>query len=308
MIQNFLRTTKYLGAREMEQSIHRVLIVDDEPLVREATARAMAAQEFCCETASDGRQALQMYQEKRHDLVVTDLRMPQFHGHSLILELLKDKEPPCIVVLTGVANSRLVKDLFNRGVQDIIEKPIDFNVFAAKMLTQVQRGNWNSSLGQDQIIQRKGSQHPLVHKIETALELFGLCIPPALDRELSAHPDLLADPSVSLLQFLERLMLRQNNGAERRQKTRIPVLSSAVAIPVNKDFIPQGDASGVTFNDLSEGGGCLFHTRSFPTDYIALRWRSLISPKCYLKAVMQIRRSRPLGPFYEIAGEFVMHD
>ena len=116
----------------MEQSIHRALIVDDEPLIREATSRAMAAHEFCCDTASDGRQALKMYQEKRHDLVVTDLRMPKYHGHSLILELLKDKEPPSIVVLTGVANSRLVKDLFNRGVQDIIEKPVDFHVFAEK--------------------------------------------------------------------------------------------------------------------------------------------------------------------------------
>ncbi len=292
----------------MEQSIHRVLIVDDEPLLREATSRAMSAHEFCCETASDGRQALKMYQEKHHDLVVTDLRMPHFHGHSLILELLKENEPPNIVVLTGVANSRLVKDLFNRGVQDIIEKPVDFNVFAAKMLSQVQRGNWNTSLGQDQTIQRKGSQHPLVYKIETALELFGLCIPPALDRELSSHLDLLADPSASLLQFLERLMLKKNKGAERRKQSRIPVLSSAIAIPVNKDFISQGDACSVTFNDLSEGGGCLFHTRSFPSEYIALRWRSLISPKVYLQAVLQISRCRPMGPFYEIAGSFVMHD
>ena len=292
----------------MEKSIHRVLIVDDEPLIREATSRAMAAQEFCCETASDGRQALQMYLEKRHDLVVTDLRMPKHHGHSLILELLKDKEPPNIVVLTGVANSRLVKDLFNRGVHDIVEKPVDFNVFAAKMLTQFQRGGWNTALGDGQAIQRKGSQHPLVYKIETALELFGLCIPPVLERELSAHPELLADPSANLLQFLERLILKQNKGDERRKKSRIPVLSSAVAIPVNKDFVPQGDACGVTFNDLSEAGGCLFHTRSFPTEYVALRWRSLISPKVYLKAVLQVTRCSPMGPFYEIAGQFVMHD
>ncbi len=292
----------------MEQSIHRVLIVDDEPLIREATSRAMAAQAFCCETACDGRQALQMYQETRHELVVTDLRMPKYHGHSLILELLKDKEPPSIVVLTGVANSRLVKDLFSRGVQDIVEKPIDFNVFASKMLSLIERGNWNSSFGQGQTIQRKGSQHPLVYQIETALELFALCIPPELDRELSSHTDLLADPSASLLQFLERLMLKQDKNPDRRKAARIPVLSSAIAIPVNKDFAPRGDATNVTFNDLSEGGGCLFHTRSFPTDYIALRWRSLISPKLYLKAVMHVTRCKPLGPFYEMAGQFVMHD
>ncbi len=292
----------------MDKTIHRVLIVDDEPLIREATSRAMAAQEFCCETASDGRQALEMYQESRHDLVVTDLRMPQYHGHSLILELLKDQEPPGIVVLTGVANTRLVKDLLSRGVQDIVQKPIDFNVFATKMLTLIERGGWSSTFGQGQKVQQAGSHHPLVHKIETALELFGLCIPPALDRELSAQTDLLADPSANLLQFLERLSMKQDLAPDRRKASRIPVLSSAIAIPVNKDFIPQGDATNVTFNDLSEGGASLIHTRSFATEYIALRWRSLISPKCYLKAVLHITRCKPLGPFYEIAGEFVMHD
>ncbi|NOZ39509.1 MAG: response regulator [Planctomycetes bacterium] len=292
----------------MDQSIHRVLIVDDEPLIREATSRAMSAHAFCCETASDGRQAFQMYQKKRHDLVVTDLRMPKHHGHSLILELLKDHEPPSIVVLTGVANSRLVKDLFNRGVQDIVHKPIDFQVFAAKMLAQVERGSWNSSLGQGQKIQQKGSLHPLVYKIETALEIFALCIPPELERELSSHTDLLADPSASLLQFLERLSLKKDKSPDRRKGARIPVLSSAIAIPVNKDFVPQGAATTVTFNDLSESGGCLFNTRAFATEYVALRWRSLISPKVYLKAVMQVKRCKPMGPFYEIAGPFVMHD
>ncbi len=292
----------------MAESIHRVLIVDDEPLIRDATARAMGAQAFSCETAIDGRQALKMYHENRHDLVVTDLRMPKYHGHSLILELLKDNEPPGIVVLTGVANSRLVKDLLGRGVQDIIEKPVDFNVFATKMLTLVERGNWNPALGQGQKIQRGGSQNPMVHKVESALELFGLCVPPELDRELSGHADLLADPSANVLQFLERLALKKDLEPDRRKKARIPVLSSAIAIPVNKDFEVRGEATNVVFNDLSEGGACLFHTRSFPTEYLALRWRSLVSPKRYLKAVLQIARSKPLGPFYEIAGQFVMRD
>ncbi len=292
----------------MEQLIHRVLIVDDEPLIRDATSRAMSAQSFCCDTASDGREAMQVFREHRHDLVVTDLRMPKFHGHSLILELLKEQDPPSIVVLTGVANSRLVTELFSRGVHDIVHKPIDFQVFAAKMLSIFERGNWNSNLGKGQAIQAGGNHHPLIHKIETALEIFGLCIPSGLDRQLSADSDSLNDPPASLVQFLERLTEKRNSHPERRRASRIHTLATAVAIPVNKNFVPQGSASKVTFNDLSEGGACLFHTRSFPSDYIALRWRSLVSPKRYLKAVLHIKRCKPLGPFYEIAGQFVMHD
>jgi len=292
----------------MVQTIYRALVVDDEPLLCEATSRAMSAHSFCCDTASDGRQALQKYQEQRHDLVVTDLRMPNYHGHSLILELMKDHNPPQVVVLTGVANSRLVKDLLSRGVQDIVHKPIDFQVFATKMLALFELGNWNPALGQGQKIRTGGNHHTQIQQIETALEIFSLCIPPALNRELSANSDLLCEAPANLIQFLERLSLTRQGGPERRSAERTSVLTSAIAIPVNKDFVVQGDASSVTFNDLSEGGACLFHTRSFPTDYVALRWRSLVTPKRYLKAVLHIGRCKPLGLFYEIAGPFVMHD
>ena len=171
----------------MDKAIHRVLIVDDEPLIREATSRAMAAQEFCCETACDGRQAMQMYQEKRHDLVVTDLRMPKYHGHSLILELLKDNEPPGIVVLTGVANTRLVKDLLSRGVQDIVQKPIDFNVFATKMLTLIERGGWGSSFGQSQTNPTSGQSSPVSSQDRNG---FGIIRPlhPACTRSRTLSP------------------------------------------------------------------------------------------------------------------------
>jgi len=292
----------------MGQTIHRALIVDDEPLIRDATSRAMSAHSFCCDTASDGRLALHKFREHRHDLVVTDLRMPNFHGHALILELLKENEPPNIVVLTGVANSQLVKELFSRGVNDIVHKPIDFQLFATKMLSIFERENWNTSLGKGQVVRTGSNQHPLVYQIERALEIFSLCIPKELSRELAANSDSLDDPPASLIQFLERLSEKREKHTDRRRAPRIPVLSTAVAIPVDKNFVPQGSASRVTFNDLSEGGACLFHTRSLPGDYLALRWRSLVSPKQYLMAVLHISRCKPLGPFYEIAGSFVMHD
>lgn len=292
----------------MPQAIHRVLIVDDEPLVREATSRAMSSNSFSCDTASNGQQALQSFRKNRHDLVITDLRMPESHGHALILELLKESEPPRIVVLTGVANAKLVKDLFSRGVHDIIEKPVNFDVFATKMLSLFERDNWNPTLGKGQFIQAGNSQHPLVYQIEDALEIFSLCIPKPLIRELQDNSDLLSPPPANLIQFLKRLALQKSEGAERRQSIRIPVLTTAVAIPVDKDFVPQGDACHLTLNDLSDGGACLFNTRFFSAEFIALRWRSLVSPKRYLHAVLSINRCEPVGPFYELAGPFVMKD
>lgn len=72
---------------------------------------------------------------KHYDLVVTDLRMPDGHGHRLCSNLLEHKERPVVVVLTGVIEPRLADDLRARGIDAIFFKPVNFEEFAE----QVQR-------------------------------------------------------------------------------------------------------------------------------------------------------------------------
>ncbi len=292
----------------MAGQFYRALVVDDEPMVRDAVTRAMSAHSFCCETAEDGRQGLQMFREQGHDLVVTDLRMPAKHGHALVLELLQEPNPPHIVVLTGVADHRLVKDLFSRGVDDVVDKPVDFNIFATKMLAIFERNRWSESLCRANASVVASSQQQLVAKTEAALELFALCIPPSLDQLLASEFETSTPPPAAVIALMQRLASQQASDNERRGSERFSLLSPVVALPVDKDFIPLGEAMPMTFCDLSEDGANLFHTRSVAAEYLALRWRSAISQKCFLKAVMHVTRCKPLGPCYEVAGQFVMHD
>ena len=67
--------------------MHRALVVDDEPQVRELTSRALARYRFQCDQACDGEEALEACNRVAYDAVVTDLRMPRRHGHSLAVEL-----------------------------------------------------------------------------------------------------------------------------------------------------------------------------------------------------------------------------
>ena len=292
----------------MGQQIYRALVVDDEPMVREATVRAMSPQSFCCDTAGDGSEGLQAYKKKRHDLVVTDLRMPKKHGHSFILELLHEQQPPRIVVLTGVADPRLTKDLLSRGVLDIVHKPVDYSVFATKMLAIFEKQAWSNALCRADSSQASTGGHQLVTKIEQALELFSLCIPRDLEQSLAAGTHLLNDPSEAAVQFMKRLLSKRGNLSDRRRDQRISLLSTVVVVPVNKDFQVRGEAVKMIFCNVSETGACLLHSRAVDAKYLALRWRSSASPNCFIQVVMQVIRCAPLGPFYEIAGQFVMHD
>ena len=119
--------------------IYRALIVDDEAAVRQLTIRALAIEGFQCQTAADGREAQQLLRDTTYDVIVTDLRMPNLNGHALITELMQSKYRPVIVVLTGVLEPSLVKDLITRGVEQIEFKPIDCTMFGAKVHALVSR-------------------------------------------------------------------------------------------------------------------------------------------------------------------------
>jgi CheY-like chemotaxis protein/HD-like signal output (HDOD) protein len=123
----------------MPQAALRALVVDDEPQVRTIVGTALANEGFSCGFAVNGAEALERLAMHLFDVVVTDLRMPIRHGHALVQDLLKLEKRPLIVVLTGMDDPRLTKDMIARGVDDIVFKPVNFLAFAAKVKALVLR-------------------------------------------------------------------------------------------------------------------------------------------------------------------------
>jgi DNA-binding response OmpR family regulator len=123
----------------MSEPQFNVLVVDDEVAVRELTIRALCRAGFACDPAIDGEQALKMIETQRYDAIVTDLRMPNVHGHALAVELLAHEKRPVVFVVTGVAEPKLAKDLLARGVDDIFFKPVDHEMLALKIATHLER-------------------------------------------------------------------------------------------------------------------------------------------------------------------------
>jgi len=101
--------------------------------------RGLIQQGFVCDAAADGKEAQDRASKKHYDVVITDLKMPNRHGHALAVYLLTLKPRPVIIVHTGVAEPKLAKDLFARGVDDILFKPFDFNLLAVKAKALVER-------------------------------------------------------------------------------------------------------------------------------------------------------------------------
>ncbi|MGD8277561.1 MAG: response regulator [Gemmatimonadota bacterium] len=99
-----------------------VLVVDDEPDVRDYLAQILLDAGFHVRTASDGAEALDMMRAEPPDFVSLDLVMPRRSGHKLLYEMRKDRRLAAIPVLIVTAHAR---DELGRGdLDDIVESRV----------------------------------------------------------------------------------------------------------------------------------------------------------------------------------------
>lgn len=101
----------------------RVLVVDDEENVRVTTAAILEQEGYDVETAPDGHDALELVERKHIDLVLTDLRMEDMDGITLLHELQTRHPNVVTIVLTGYATIESSIDALRQGVYDYLVKP-----------------------------------------------------------------------------------------------------------------------------------------------------------------------------------------
>jgi CheY-like chemotaxis protein len=96
---------------------YRALVVDDMREMRALISKALAQQGIESVEASDGISATNaMRLGARFDVITVDLSMPREHGHKLITDILAQPNPPMVVVITGVTDTRILGDLIRRGL------------------------------------------------------------------------------------------------------------------------------------------------------------------------------------------------
>lgn len=104
----------------------RVLVVDDEPSVRDTLAEMLRIMSHTAFTADSGRAALEILQEESFDLVFTDLSMPEMDGWEMAREIRRRWPSTRIVLVTGYGKTTTPPAGEQDLVDGIIGKPFDF--------------------------------------------------------------------------------------------------------------------------------------------------------------------------------------
>lgn len=116
------------------------LVVDDSMLIRHTVCRFLEERGFVVQTASDGREALQLLKKFHPDLIITDLQMPNMDGRELITALKTGKNTAQIPIVTvagkhgacaeteKLADFAIHKDI---DIQDQLTKAVEATVGSA---------------------------------------------------------------------------------------------------------------------------------------------------------------------------------
>lgn len=103
----------------------RLLIVDDDPVIRLILQRHFAARGFIISVAEDGEEALRLLARTRYDLVITDLIMPGIDGLELMRAIRREYPLMRVIVMTGAVTLDNILNVLKEGAFTFVTKPLD---------------------------------------------------------------------------------------------------------------------------------------------------------------------------------------
>ncbi len=133
-----------------------ILVVDDEPDIRQLVKEILEDEGYQVAVAENGIAARQALRERRPDLVLLDIWMPDLDGITLLKELSEGDGLPCpIVMMSGHGTVETAVEATRLGAYDFLEKPLSL----AKLLLTTERALEVDKLQQENVGLRRQIQH-----------------------------------------------------------------------------------------------------------------------------------------------------
>jgi DNA-binding response OmpR family regulator len=106
----------------------RILVIDDEPLIRSTVVTILTREGFSVEEASDGTVGIAMVHKNQPDLVITDIFMPNRDGIEIVMELKRSHPRTKVIAMTGGGQTRMMEVASAAqilGADYILHKPFE---------------------------------------------------------------------------------------------------------------------------------------------------------------------------------------
>ncbi len=111
----------------------RILVVDDEDIIRESLSFVLKKEGFYVQEAENGRAAYNWLLEESFDLVLTDLEMPEMKGIQLLEEIKKLNIQTSVIIITAFGSLDTAISALRNGASDYLLKPVEFDELLIKI-------------------------------------------------------------------------------------------------------------------------------------------------------------------------------
>jgi two-component system cell cycle response regulator len=130
----------------IDYSEELILIVDDDPFLRETLEKLLEIVGISSHSASNGNDALGMLNRNEYSMILTDMKMPGIDGMNLIKIICKEHEDISVIAMTGYSEGYTYVDVINAGANDFIKKPFGIEELEAKIRRIITERNLRKEL------------------------------------------------------------------------------------------------------------------------------------------------------------------
>ena len=129
-----------------------VLVIDDEPVVRDGCRMILGKEGFTVDVCGSGHLGLEMARESEYDVVILDLKLPDMDGMEILVRVKNEKPLACIIIITGYATVQSAIMAMKQGAFDYLVKPFSED----ELIVCVERAIKKKHLVEENLALRKG--------------------------------------------------------------------------------------------------------------------------------------------------------
>jgi CheY-like chemotaxis protein len=115
----------------------KVLIVDDEQIIRTVLKRILSGIGIASDLADDGQDALKRIDKKQYDLIILDILMPKINGISFLKEINQIGYKTNVIVISACSENQILDQIRELGVSGYLKKPFDNIDLVTKAVKEV---------------------------------------------------------------------------------------------------------------------------------------------------------------------------
>jgi putative nucleotidyltransferase with HDIG domain len=209
----------------MGQDVSRILVVDDDPSVRNVLSALLTAEGYAVTLAGSAVEALALAESSEPHLVISDMKMPERDGLWLLDQMRQERPEVAVVMLTGYGDTEAAVECLRRGATDYLLKPPKVTDLVraieralARRRIELARRDYQSRL-QLKVAEKTGELQSALQEVEGSYQNTLLALVAALDareHETSDHSQRVVRYTVAIARVLglgERELAEIGRGA-----------------------------------------------------------------------------------------------